>query len=391
MPGKEARSAEKLQKEAVEPSIHDNETVQAARAVGPSLLTRRTWRSGKQKTLPCEPIKVEQSRSEPRHRQEGNKATAAISRVVEQSKCPISHQLLVDPVMAEDGVIYERKCIQRWLGERRTSPATNAPMGCALVPALAARQTVGNLVEDGLVDPEAALGFFLDRARMRSARRDSSGPDLPGALKDFQQALTLATTPSQRRAIESQIKLVTWMQEGPRLIAEARSLQAEASNAEPDIQAQASALGDAQALNEWMIELGGSVRDLLVTSLAEGRRMKDWAKLPRGTRVKVVDSIDDLRRLCERAAPGAREAVEWSPDMSSWAGAVCTVKRTGRRCMKDYILKREASPIQQTFQFPFDALFLLSEAPGIGDAPGESGTESEDGGDTEEDSDSSFQ
>lgn len=388
MPDKGARLGEKPQKEQAVEELSavdgESDTDRAERAVGPSLLTRRTWRPGRQRPMLSEKVKAEEtsnSAAEPQRRPKGDdgKASTAISRVIEQCKCPISHQLLVDPVMAEDGVIYERKCIERWLREKRTSPATNTPMGRALVPALAARQTVGSLVEDGLVDCDTSLGFLLERGRMRSLRRDAGGPDLQGALKDFSQALAMAPSDAQRRSIELQIKLVAWMQEGPRLLAGARGKDDGPGDEElPDLQSRAAAAGDAQELSEWMVELGGAVRDLMVTALAEGRRLREWVKLPRGTRVKVVDSAEELRRLCELPAPGAAEAVEWNPDMASWAGAVCTVKRRGRQCMKDYLLHREASGADHSFQFPFNALFLLAE--GDGSVPAESSTVSEGSG-----------
>lgn len=42
--------------------------------------------------------------------------------------CPITQEIFDDPVCAEDGTTYERKAIQRWFEERRTSPKTNVPM-----------------------------------------------------------------------------------------------------------------------------------------------------------------------------------------------------------------------------------------------------------------------
>ena len=38
--------------------------------------------------------------------------------------CSITQELPVDPVTAEDGLIYERTAIQTWLKQQKTSPAT---------------------------------------------------------------------------------------------------------------------------------------------------------------------------------------------------------------------------------------------------------------------------
>ncbi|EOD39925.1 hypothetical protein EMIHUDRAFT_69894, partial [Emiliania huxleyi CCMP1516] len=38
--------------------------------------------------------------------------------------CPITTELMSDPVMAADGHSYERSAIERWLATRSTSPMT---------------------------------------------------------------------------------------------------------------------------------------------------------------------------------------------------------------------------------------------------------------------------
>ena len=42
--------------------------------------------------------------------------------------CPISLDLMTDPVVASDGFTYERECITKWFSEHNTSPTTNAPL-----------------------------------------------------------------------------------------------------------------------------------------------------------------------------------------------------------------------------------------------------------------------
>ena len=52
--------------------------------------------------------------------------TRRVSDVPDEYVCPISQHPMEDPVLAEDGVTYERKEIERWLMEHRTSPVTRA-------------------------------------------------------------------------------------------------------------------------------------------------------------------------------------------------------------------------------------------------------------------------
>ena len=39
--------------------------------------------------------------------------------------CPITHELMNDPVCASDGYTYERKAIEEWLTKKQTSPIMN--------------------------------------------------------------------------------------------------------------------------------------------------------------------------------------------------------------------------------------------------------------------------
>ncbi|EOD05899.1 hypothetical protein EMIHUDRAFT_68858, partial [Emiliania huxleyi CCMP1516] len=42
--------------------------------------------------------------------------------VPDEYTCPITHELMTDPVLATDGHTYERTAIERWLQRRATSP-----------------------------------------------------------------------------------------------------------------------------------------------------------------------------------------------------------------------------------------------------------------------------
>ena len=42
--------------------------------------------------------------------------------------CPITHELMNDPVCASDGFTYERKAIEEWLTKKKTSPIMNVPI-----------------------------------------------------------------------------------------------------------------------------------------------------------------------------------------------------------------------------------------------------------------------
>ena len=76
--------------------------------------------------------------------------------VAEELKCPISHDLLVDPVTAEDGFQYEREDIQKHIDLAKSSgngavrsPKTNLPMGSKLTDAVVVRNTIEKIVLSG--------------------------------------------------------------------------------------------------------------------------------------------------------------------------------------------------------------------------------------------------
>eukprot|EP00899_Mesostigma_viride_P018052 jgi/Mesvir1/26248/Mv05726-RA.1 len=57
--------------------------------------------------------------------------------------CPISHGLMVDPVVAPSGVTYDRECIQQWLNHRQHEPVSKQYLRARwLVPNLALREMI---------------------------------------------------------------------------------------------------------------------------------------------------------------------------------------------------------------------------------------------------------
>lgn len=56
--------------------------------------------------------------------------------------CPISRELMHNPVLASDGHIYERVQIESWLQRHQTSPMTNMAMAPALAPVLTLRSEI---------------------------------------------------------------------------------------------------------------------------------------------------------------------------------------------------------------------------------------------------------
>ena len=84
------------------------------------------------------------------------KLRKSINDVAADLVCPITQELPFDPVMAEDGKIYERNAIVEWLGRERTSPVTRARMGTRIIPAIQTKNTISTLIKSGAIEGEIA-------------------------------------------------------------------------------------------------------------------------------------------------------------------------------------------------------------------------------------------
>jgi DNA repair exonuclease SbcCD ATPase subunit len=58
-------------------------------------------------------------------------------------KCPITQEIMKDPVILETGQTYEREAIEKWLQEKRTDPATGQQLSSVmLIPNISLRKNI---------------------------------------------------------------------------------------------------------------------------------------------------------------------------------------------------------------------------------------------------------
>ena len=87
------------------------------------------------------------------------KQKVALTTIAKEFVCPITQELPISPVTAEDGKVYEETAIREWFSKKDgepTSPSTGAVIGTRLLPAPQARNTIEALVESGAIDGEIA-------------------------------------------------------------------------------------------------------------------------------------------------------------------------------------------------------------------------------------------
>jgi hypothetical protein len=96
--------------------------------------------------------------------------------VLSEYRCPITQELPVDPVIAQDGHAYERTAIEDWLerakdGEAK-SPMTNEFMGKTVVPAVQTRNAIERLIAKGVISGEVAQTWTAKQAELQAIDKD---------------------------------------------------------------------------------------------------------------------------------------------------------------------------------------------------------------------------
>ena len=135
------------------------------------------------------------------------KHKVALNAIAEELICPITQELPVEPVLAEDGRIYEKKDLLQWFGTDREakSPTTGDIIGTTLKPAPQVRNTIEALVKSGAIEGEIAEAWtkkLADETRVKEARAKAEVGDaeamwrlgvwhrhgMNGLVKDLAQA-----------------------------------------------------------------------------------------------------------------------------------------------------------------------------------------------------------
>ena len=246
------------------------------------------------------------------------------SAVLSSVTCPISQALVVDPVMAEDGTIYERDQITKWLSSNNRSPVTNAAMGTRLVAAQNTRSLVESLLESENVDDDAAAAWHA-----ASARKKISGA-LPGGIDAAKVHLDRAA------ALDS--------------------------STECDVLREALALRDQHKGVLTKAAAAGVTREVESILLSGRTRspMTAWrGDLGFRAVIRLIDDRDELKRLFGRPAPGSQKAIRLGP----WPDYFRPEGREGRveSVAKKYRAYRVSVAGIGKCIVPFDACILIVE------------------------------
>ena len=120
------------------------------------------------------------SAGEQRATEEVKRYKESVNKVKEGFTCCITHELLFDPVTAEDGHLYERSAIEEWIARRTgelKSPKTNERMGPRLMPATPVRSIIEQMVRDEVVSSPAWTQKLADEREVRESRERAEEGD----------------------------------------------------------------------------------------------------------------------------------------------------------------------------------------------------------------------
>lgn len=214
-------------------------------------------------------------------------AASALQSLLETYMCPITHQLMVNPVVLTDGATYEKSSIERWLLTNESSPKTGQALSSKVCTACTTtRQAITALVECGAVSEKDEAQWHMDSGKMKQVG------ELPGgsaaAWKHFAAAKCLAEAGSKTHT-EAVV------------ILKALDLQAEAETHGVDIS--------------------------FVIRRPDWKLLTTWQELPIGATVQVLDDVAELERMCLRAPPDfpADAHVGWDEPMTAFAGQYARV------------------------------------------------------------------
>ena len=83
--------------------------------------------------------------SKSRKSSRSSKSSYSEKEIPDAFKCPITLQIMVEPMVTSDGHTYEKIVIEKWLESHDTSPKTNQQIEKTLVPNYALRSAIEQL------------------------------------------------------------------------------------------------------------------------------------------------------------------------------------------------------------------------------------------------------
>ena len=147
-------------------------TIAAATAAASSSQQQQREEAERQKQLHEQALWAQrhnqQGDDDPNKQDDEQKPAAAAAKsktksVLETLTCPITLELPLDPVMAEDGVIYERSAMEQHLQNSDKSPVKNIRMGNSLIESHQVKSMIESLIENASEHEQGLVNSYKER------------------------------------------------------------------------------------------------------------------------------------------------------------------------------------------------------------------------------------
>ena len=69
-------------------------------------------------------------------------------KIRDEFLCPITYELMREPVVAMDGHTYEKSAIDKWLKSNQTSPRSGEPMDTIVIPNMNLKKLIQDIIHE---------------------------------------------------------------------------------------------------------------------------------------------------------------------------------------------------------------------------------------------------
>jgi len=69
-------------------------------------------------------------------------------KIRDEFMCPITYELMREPVVASDGHTYEKSAIEKWLKTNHTSPRNGEPIDGQLIPNMNLKKLIQDIIQE---------------------------------------------------------------------------------------------------------------------------------------------------------------------------------------------------------------------------------------------------
>ncbi len=82
-------------------------------------------------------------------------------KIRDEFLCPITYELMREPVVAMDGHTYEKSAIEKWLKSNQTSPRSGEPMDTITIPNMNLKKLIQDIINEVMQNTRISYDFLV--------------------------------------------------------------------------------------------------------------------------------------------------------------------------------------------------------------------------------------